>query len=144
MSELGCSSKQNVIWYTKSRANTDFFVSYFWHRSWDAIASRHIVVWGICNEAISWQYQLFWCRGSCIRLLLSNLHILSVPRFFWEIFLFQNEHLGLIFVEDQIEFLEYLLSCCNERVEMLLFEDKNNVVCIGFLVDIGNIREFWN
>ena len=64
--------------------------------------------------------------------------------FFWVIFLFQNEHLGLIFVEDQTEFLEHLLSSCNELVEMLLFEDKNNIICIGFLVDFWNIRESWN
>ena len=64
--------------------------------------------------------------------------------FFWEFFLFQNEHLGFVFVEDQTEFLEYLLSSYDERVEVLLFEDKNNVVCIGFLVDFGNIRESWN
>ena len=55
--------------------------------------------------------------------------------FFRVIFLFQNEHLGLVFVEDQTEFLEHLLSSYNELVEMLLSEDKNNIICIGFLVD---------
>ena len=63
-------------------------------------------------------------------------------RFFFEtFFFFQNEHLGLVFVEDQTGFLKYLLSSYDERVEMLLFEDKNNVICICFLVDIGNILE---
>ena len=64
--------------------------------------------------------------------------------FFWEIFLFQNEHLGLVFVEDQTEFLENLLNSYDERVEVLLLEDKNNVICIGFLIDIENFRESWN
>ena len=57
-------------------------------------------------------------------------------------FSFMNEHLGLVFIEDQTEFLEYLLSSYDEPVKVLLLEDKNNVICIGFLVDIGNIREF--